>query len=801
MKITPSYLAALPLALATSCFAALDVPVATLEVSNPSDFARPDALVTYSIEGLGISPTEERASWLYVYRDGLAIPSQVIDKDADGKLDTLIANTSFEPGESATFTVVADADLARAQPFPKRTQADLSIKVGGEWQGRKYVGGKFQNVAELVAPPQHTDHSFYIRYEGPGLESDKVGYRFYLDWRNGFDIFGKTTETMVLQQVGLDGFDSYHEFTPEWGMDIMKVGDALGIGGPAYWDGEKIIRVSDTEGLATRIVENGPIYSAINTHYQGWNVDNQRVDLSTVSSMEAGSRLVHMQADDEGKLDGFATGIIKMPGAKVLKSSTDRTGRAWAYFATWGQQSLHGDDTLGLAIFFRIRDVKEVKDGPLNHAVIFRKADGYEYYFGSAWQHEPNGITTEAQFVEWLDQTVESLERPLRTSVKTSAGQAAKAGELTPEKALHWSKRLADSEIKRLGRRLAYPNGGWGYTTGLLSDSIYQFGEAVNDPRYMGWATDTISSFITPEGDIHTYDIEDYNVDQVNSGKLILRLAEKTGEERYQKAADLLFKQLENHPRTSEGAFWHKKVYPWQVWLDGVYMATPFYVRHMVESGNTADLDEAIHEFVVVEKHLKDPKTGLYYHAWDEKRQQRWANKQTGLSPEFWGRGLGWFSMALVDTLDYLPENHAGREDILRILRNLAPALVRVQDPDTGVWYQILDKPDATGNYREATASSMFVYTLAKAARMGYIDAAEYDEAIRQGYKGIVDEFIRLDANGTVTLTNNCQVAGYGRMEDYAYYMTEQVIDNDPKGTGPFILAGIEVAKYLEGQQ
>ena len=799
MRTLRHYLALLPLAAAPALHAGLAVPVGSLTVSNPSDFPRPDALVTCPIAGLGILPTEDRAGWLIVRNDGLALPSQILDSDADGQPDTLAALYSFAPGETAELVVEANQRLANAAGFPRRAQADLAIKTGGRWEGRKYVGGTFQNVPELVKPPQHTDHSFYIRYEGPGLESDKVGYRFYLDWRNGYDIFGKRSGDMVLQRVGLDGFESYHHDAP-WGMDILKVGDALGIGAPGFWDGHQVIRVSDTRGMQTRIVENGPIVASLNTRYTGWRAGEQpRVDLDTVLSMQAGSRLVHVQAKVEGTLPNLCTGLIKLPDTELLRSSTDRTGAAWAYLATWGRQSLN-DDMLGMAIFFRIKDLRQVTEDAHNHVVVLRGNNNFEYYFAAAWEGEAGGITTRDAFQAWLDQTVEEIERPLRSFARSGAGEIAKAGPLTAESALRWSEWMAESEMERYGLRLAHPEGTWHYTTGLLTEAVHRLGEVSGKGGFTHWGESVIASFITPEGAIHSYRKDEFNIDQVNSGKMLLRLAATAEDARYRKAAALIYQQLQDHPKTSQGAFWHKKVYPWQVWLDGVYMGGPFYIRYITEHADDAELDAAMHEFLIVEEHLKDPRTGLYYHAWDEKRQQRWADKETGLSPEFWGRGIGWFAMALVDALDYLPEGHPGRADLTRILQDLAEALVKVQDEETGVWWQIVDKPGKTGNYRESSATAMYVYALAKGVRLGYLDASRFEGPALKGFKGMVDTFVRVDAPGTITLTNGCSVAGYGRMDSYEYYMTEQVIDNDPKATGPFILAGIEVSALLNRQ-
>jgi rhamnogalacturonyl hydrolase YesR len=261
----------------------------------------------------------------------------------------------------------------------------------------------------------------------------------------------------------------------------------------------------------------------------------------------------------------------------------------------------------------------------------------------------------------------------------------------------------------------------------------------------------------------------------------------------------VLRRQLAAHPRTSEGAFWHKKRYPGQLWLDGVYMGMPFLAHYSVLYEDGKSLPQAVEEFVVSRRHLRDEKTGLYYHAWDEKKAQSWADPATGRSGLFWARGLGWFSMALVDVLDHIPESQPElRKPLLDMVAELAPALLKARDAETRTWWQIMDRPGAPGNYRESTASAMFSYFLAKAARKGYLPK-EYRQAAVETFQGLVDEFMLVNADGTVSMHNQCLVAGLGNGRDgsYRYYMSEPIWKDDPKGNGPFILAGVEVSRLL----
>ena len=272
-----------------------------------------------------------------------------------------------------------------------------------------------------------------------------------------------------------------------------------------------------------------------------------------------------------------------------------------------------------------------------------------------------------------------------------------------------------------------------------------------------------------------------------------------TREERYKKCAALLRKQLDTQPRTSEGGFWHKQRYPSQMWLDGLFMGAPFYAEYTADfNGPATNFTDVLKQFKLVEEHLYDKKTGLFYHGWDEQRVQDWANHTTGTSSNFWGRGLGWFAMAQVDVLDYLPKDQPGRSDLIALVKQTADGIVKWQDQATGLWWQVLDQGGKPGNYHEATASAMFVYSLAKAVNHGYL-SRDYIPAILKGYNGIITQLIKTNGTGKISLSQCCSVAGlgYGRDGSYDYYVREPVIDNDLKGVGPFILAGIEVQRLL----
>ena len=368
---------------------------------------------------------------------------------------------------------------------------------------------------------------------------------------------------------------------------------------------------------------------------------------------------------------------------------------------------------------------------------------------------------------------------------------------------LPWSERMMQSEMKRFPEAWMldfFKTPKWSYPNGLVLKAAEQVYKKTGKQQYYDYIKAYAEELVNEDGTIKTYDIKKYNLDMLNSGNVLIYLYSVDKQEKYLKALQLLRSQIDNQPRTSEGGFWHKKIYPNQMWLDGLYMGEPFYAHYtkLFSTGTEADkaYNDIVNQFDVIQKHMVDSKTGLLYHGWDESKQQQWADKKTGLSPNFWGRAMGWYGMAIVDVLDFLPENHPGRAKLITYLKSYSEALVKVQDSKTGLWYQVLDKGGEKGNYLEASASSMFVYTFAKAARKGYLPDS-YKTIAKKGYDGIIKNLITVEKDGPVNLNQNCAVAGLGgtpyRSGTYDYYVNEEIRANDPKGTGPFILASLEL--------
>lgn len=366
---------------------------------------------------------------------------------------------------------------------------------------------------------------------------------------------------------------------------------------------------------------------------------------------------------------------------------------------------------------------------------------------------------------------------------------------------LPWSERMAKSVMKQnpeawMTDFREKPR--WTYTNGLILLSILKVGEHSGNSAYIDYAKSYADTMVNAKGEIREYNLTDFNIDNVNPGKLLFPLYESTGDERYKIALFTLRKQLRWQPRTSEGGFWHKLVYPWQMWLDGLYMGSPFYAEFAATFNEPEAFDDIAQQFILMEKNVRDTKTGLLYHGWDESRAQLWANPQTGRSPCFWGRAMGWYAMALVDVLDYFPEKHPKRAELLAILNRTAEAIAKYQDEKTGLWYQVLDQGNRKGNYLEATASSMFVYAFVKGFQKGYL-TEKYFNSAKKGYQGIIDKLIEVKDNGEVYINQCCAVAGLGgkpyRDGSYEYYVNEEIRSNDTKATGPFILASLEFEK------
>lgn len=374
-----------------------------------------------------------------------------------------------------------------------------------------------------------------------------------------------------------------------------------------------------------------------------------------------------------------------------------------------------------------------------------------------------------------------------------------------------WSERMAQSLMSWHKDSIAVKENrpaAWDYEQGLVLKALEKVWRRTGDGTYFEYIRKDLDRYVQKDGSIRTYRYDDFNLDNIPTGRPLLMLYQQTqpDKEKYRKAADLLWKQIENQPKTKEGGYWHKQKYPHQMWLDGLFMAEPFAAEYSLMFNHPEHFDDIAKQFALIEKYAVDEKTGLVYHGYDESKTQQWADKTTGRSPHFWSRAIGWYAMALVDVLDYFPQSHPQRASLVKYLQRLAPVLVKYQDARSGVWYQMTSQGTRKGNYLEASASCMFVYALAKGVRMGYLDKKFLVNA-QKGYAGILKEFVTQEPNGTISLEKTVSVGGLGgspyRDGSYEYYLSEPIKKNDLKGVGPFIFASVEMeiaAEYQLGQ-
>ncbi len=371
------------------------------------------------------------------------------------------------------------------------------------------------------------------------------------------------------------------------------------------------------------------------------------------------------------------------------------------------------------------------------------------------------------------------------------------------QRTVPWSIRIADSFIALHPDSIVYQeeekSRRWNYEQGLMLETFYQMYLHTGDKKYTEYLKKNLDHYIRPDGEINTYKISEFNIDNITPGVALLRALSLFDDVKYRNAADTLRRQLALHPRTGGGGFWHKKIYPNQMWLDGLYMAEPFYALYSSRFGDTSAFSDIARQFLLIEEHLKDERTGLYYHGWDESKQMGWADKTTGRSPNFWGRSMGWYAMALIDVLDTFPTGHPKRKALEQLFREYMTAVLRAREPKTKLWYQVMDRPDVTGNYPEASASAMFVYAMAKGVNKGLL-SKEFKTAATESFDSILKQFVTVDPEGTIYLHDVVRVSGLGgnpyRDGTVAYYLSEPKRTNDFKGYGPFLLASIQLEKF-----
>lgn len=362
-------------------------------------------------------PTDELelslANYEVVGEGGEILPLEITE-DIHGVQKAIFPIDKITANSSKSFTV----RKGNAEKYPKRTYAELAHKIGGAFNGNKYEGGfSWVKPNYMTVDGDFRDHAYYIKYEGPGWESDMTAFRFYLDQRNGIDVYGKKTPGISLPAVGVDGYDNYHNMA-DWGMDILKVGKALGLGSIAVWDGEKAVRVEKRDSATCYIPADGKIRSQVRTIFYGWEANGEKFTLESLITIDAGNRASHMALQAHKPINNLTTGIIKDKNAKLILHENQDKSAKWSYIATFGKQSLNSD-MMGLVIFYRNDQLKEITEDNLNHIVILRPENGFaEYYFMPTWELDWKPVKTEADFMECINEMLNKLNHPIAVNIK-----------------------------------------------------------------------------------------------------------------------------------------------------------------------------------------------------------------------------------------------------------------------------------------------------------------------------------------------------------------------------------------------
>jgi pectinesterase len=698
----------------------------------------------------------------------------------------LLFQHDFAPGEaSATFTV--ERVEAVPTPFPIRVFA-------------RYVPERLDDFAWENDCMAHRVYGAALAAPAPpGVKKEVlVG--------SGIDLWCKKVDYPIIDRWYNKGHDHYHHDEGE-GLDMYSVGTSRGCGGTGIWSGGKL-QVSGNYST-WKVLANGPIRAVFELTYGPWKAGGRTVRETKRFTVDAGHQFDRIESTltaEDGKPEPLvlAVGLCrKSSGKEESTVGFTRSGKE-GFLAEWAE-GLHGG--LGTAVILP-RGFQEFAEDDLNTLMLTRAVPGepVSYLAGAAWSEAGLITNRKAWDAHVKDEALRAVH-PLKIRAEVLHPATAGIRGRTP---LEWAVLLARSEMRRLGTSLE--GGGseskarWDYAASVFADALVRLGRATGDASFTDYGILAVASHVTPEGTIRGYDPAEHNIDNLQPGKVLLEGLELDPSRKdWLAAARSLRDQMKTHPRTADGGFWHKAKYRDQMWLDGLYMGSPFLARFGAEHGEKDLLDEACRQIILMDAHGYDPASSLHRHGWDEKHSEPWADKATGRSPSPWTRSVGWYAMAIVDTLDVLPGDHPQRARIIAILNRLAEGALRWQDPSSGVWWQVTDQPRREGNYLEASGSSMLVYALAKGVNRGYLPRDVYRPAVQRGFDSLVNEFIVAGPGGNFSLVKVCQVAGLGfqsksgrpRDGSFGYYVSEPVVENDPKGTGSFIMAGIECQKLF----
>ena len=370
------------------------------------------------------------------------------------------------------------------------------------------------------------------------------------------------------------------------------------------------------------------------------------------------------------------------------------------------------------------------------------------------------------------------------------------------------TKSTPDRPIWNIEKILQGLKSTWNYIDGCMIKALLEMYSITRKQEYFDFADAFIDYRVHDDGTIDGYDVSELNIDNVNAGKTLFELYDLTGKEKYRKAIDLIYSQIKLMPRTAEGSFWHKNIYPNQVWLDGLYMCQPFYMEYETRFNDKKNYDDIFNQFKFVIENMRNPLNGLYYHAIDTSKEAFWCDKVTGLSQNIWLRAIGWYSMALLDTLDKVDNSDHKYDAECKMLEDafvdLINSMLKYQD-ESGMWYQVVDQGGKEGNYLETSGSAIFAYSIMKSVRMGILDKSYFKHGLK-AFNGTCDKYLS-EKDGELQLDGICLVSGLGPYDNkrrdgtFEYYMSEPIVSNDAKGVAPLVLAYIETLYYLKNSE
>jgi unsaturated rhamnogalacturonyl hydrolase len=741
----------------------------SVKVANPLPAARSAETIVLKIADLRrLAAGLEAGRTVVVDSGGHLVDSQLTRSQGTELADELVFQTDLRASETKTFVV---------KNGQRRPSTKSQFKVYGRFVRERNDDFAWEN--DRIA------HRAY----GPELETWKAEPLT----SSGIDVWTKRVSRLVINDWYMT--DNYHVDTGE-GADLYSVGKSRGCGGLGIWAGDAL-HVS-RNFVRSRVLSSGPIRLVFELDYEPWDAGGVKIAETKRVTLDAGSNFDRYESvfKLEGKADANAKPVPLSIGIGIAKheGGVARFEKRGGWLRSWEPLKNKGvnNGNLGCAIVVAPGASVDYKQTDTDHLVLLGGQAGAPvvYHAGFGWDASGD-FPDMAAWTRKVEAEARDWASPPRVALSPTQVTSLEGSAIQP-----WSVRACDSIMKRspvISER-------WTYDAGLVLKGFEQVWLATGDRKYFDYIKENVDRLIDAEGTIKGFSADDYNLDNINMGKILFPLlaeaADPRDRERYSRALQTLRAQLQAQPRTSEGGFWHKKIYPNQMWLDGVYMAAPFLAQYAGVFHEPALFDQVADEILLAEKHLRDPDSGLLFHGWDESRAQRWANPKTGTSATFWARGMGWYSMALVDVLEQMPKDHPKRRAVLGVLRRLAAAVTAVQSKTTGVWWQVLDAGGQPKNYPEASASAMFVYSLSKAVRNGWLERRRYAPVALHGYQGVVEQFVHVDDRDQVNLTSICKVAGLGgdpyRDGSFDYYTSTDIVANDPKGLGAFILASVE---------